>query len=153
MCQVTRFKCGGVALGAGVQHNLSDGVSSLHFINTWSDITRDLSVAIPPFIDRTLLRAREPPTLVFEHIEYHPPPTLKNHDLKSSPKGSSTAMLKFTPEHLSQLKTKCKSEGSSTYKILAANKIVHCHRWSFEVEPSTPTRLLRQCCFHCHTSC
>lgn len=121
MCQVTRFKCGGVALGAGVQHNLSDGVSSLHFINTWSDIARGLSVATPPFIDRTLLRAREPPTPVFEHIEYHPPPTLKNHDLKSSPKGSSTAMLKFTPEHLSQLKTKSKSEGSSTYEILAAH--------------------------------
>ncbi|GJX20555.1 shikimate O-hydroxycinnamoyltransferase-like protein [Tanacetum coccineum] len=46
--QVTHFKCGGVALGCGVFHTLSDGLSSLHFINTWSDVARGLSVSIPP---------------------------------------------------------------------------------------------------------
>ncbi|KAI5675855.1 hypothetical protein M9H77_06805 [Catharanthus roseus] len=120
--QVTRCRCGGVALGAGMQHNLSDGVSSLHFINTWSDMARGFSVAIPPFIDRTLLRAREPPNPIFEHDEYHLPPPLKTHQdqLKSSRKTSSTTVLKLTPEQVSQLKAKSKNEGS-TYEILAAH--------------------------------
>lgn len=105
-----------------MQHNLSDGVSSLHFINTWSDMARGFSVAIPPFIDRTLLRAREPPNPIFEHDEYHLPPPLKTHQdqLKSSRKTSSTTVLKLTPEQVSQLKAKSKNEGS-TYEILAAH--------------------------------
>ncbi|KAL3533054.1 hypothetical protein ACH5RR_006575 [Cinchona calisaya] len=120
--QVTRFKCGGVALGAGVQHNLSDGVSSLHFINTWSDTARGLSIAVPPFIDRTLIRAQDPPMPVYEHIEYYPPPTLKSDSriLKSGPKRSTTAILKLAPEQLGLLKAKSNNEGS-TYEILAAH--------------------------------
>ncbi|CAN4113240.1 unnamed protein product [Withania somnifera] len=105
--QVTRFKCGGVALGGGVFHTLSDGLSSIHFINTWSDIARGLSVAIPPFIDRTLLRARDPPMPSFEHVEYHPPPLLNSES-------------KNRDEQLGLLKTKSKHEGS-TYEILAAH--------------------------------
>ncbi|KAI7728519.1 hypothetical protein M8C21_001037 [Ambrosia artemisiifolia] len=120
--QVTHFKCGGVSLGCGVFHTLSDGLSSLHFINTWSDMARGLSVAIPPFIDRTLLRARDPPTPTHDHVEYHPPPTM---DRKSgSLSKSSTTMLKLTLEQLNTLKAKAKSEGGpnySTYEILAAH--------------------------------
>ncbi|KAJ9548398.1 hypothetical protein OSB04_020941 [Centaurea solstitialis] len=56
--QVTHFKCGGVALGCGVFHTLSDGLSSIHFINTWSDMARGLSIAIPPFIEPTCYHAR-----------------------------------------------------------------------------------------------
>nr|AFP49814.1 caffeoyl-CoA quinic acid caffeoyl transferase 4 [Coffea arabica] len=122
--QVTRFKCGAAALGAGVQHNLSDGVSSLHFINTWSDIARGLTIAVPPFIDRTLIHARDPPVPVFEHVEYYPPPQLKSdsriQELKTGPRASTTAVLKITPEQLSQLKAKANNEGS-TYEILAAH--------------------------------
>ncbi|KAL8235021.1 hypothetical protein R6Q59_021121 [Mikania micrantha] len=123
--QVTHFKCGGVALGCGVFHTLSDGLSSLHFINTWSDMARGLSVAIPPFIDRTLLRAREPPTLTHDHVEYHPPPTMITTTQKSgSLSKSSTTMLKLTLEQLNTLKAKAKNEGGpaySTYEILAAH--------------------------------
>ncbi|CAN4084403.1 unnamed protein product [Withania somnifera] len=87
------------------------------------------SVAIPPFIDRTLLRARDPPMPSFEHVEYHPPPTLnselKNRDSSTGPKPSTTAMLKFSSEQLGLLKSKSKHEGS-TYEILAAPHIWRC---------------------------
>nr|QRI59127.1 hydroxycinnamoyl-coenzyme A: quinate hydroxycinnamoyl transferase [Echinacea purpurea] len=125
--QVTHFKCGGVSLGCGVFHTLSDGLSSLHFINTWSDVARGLSVAIPPFIDRTLLRAREPPTPTHDHVEYHPPPTMTmlNTIQKPGPLSkSSTTMLKLTLDQLNTLKAKTKTEGGpsySTYEILAAH--------------------------------
>lgn len=129
IAQVTYFKCGGVSLGCGVHHTLSDGVSSLHFINTWSDIARGLSIAIPPFIDRTLLRARHPPSPVFDHVEYHPPPSMnapvQNTNSQSSPKAVSTAILKLTLDQLNELKAKTKNDGNtrehSSYVTLAAH--------------------------------
>ncbi|KAD2394232.1 hypothetical protein R6Q59_013226 [Mikania micrantha] len=122
--QVTHFKCGGVGLGCGVHHTLSDGLSSLHFINTWSDMARGLSVAIPPFIDRTLLRAREPPTPTHDHVEYHPPPSMNTTQKSGSLSKSSTTMLKLTLDQLNTLKAKAKNDGGpslSSYEILAAH--------------------------------
>ncbi|XP_060211569.1 shikimate O-hydroxycinnamoyltransferase-like [Lycium barbarum] len=119
--QVTRFKCGGVSLGCGIFHTLSDGISSIHFINTWSEIARGLSVAVPPFINRTLLLARDPPTPAFKHVEYHHPPTLKNvHDQVNNLKSSTTAMFKITSDQLTLLRTRSEHEGS-TYEVLAAH--------------------------------
>ncbi|XP_057847766.2 hydroxycinnamoyltransferase-like [Cryptomeria japonica] len=42
MIQVTKFRCGGVALGTGIQHILADGVSSLHFVNSFCDVAREI---------------------------------------------------------------------------------------------------------------
>lgn len=122
MLQVTRFKCGGVSIGYGILHTLVDGVSGIHFFNAWSEITRGLPVVtVPPFIDRSLLRARDPPTPAFDHVEYHPPPTLKNiHDQVNVPNSSTTAMFKITSDQLTLLKTRSEHKGS-TYKVLAAH--------------------------------
>ncbi|KAI3709266.1 hypothetical protein L2E82_39026 [Cichorium intybus] len=121
--QVTRFKCGGVSLGCGVHHTLSDGFSSLHFINTWSDVARGLSVAIPPFNDRTLLRARDPPTPMYDHVEYHPPPSLITPPENHKPPASTT-ILRLTLDQINDLKSKGKGDGSvyhSTFVIIAAH--------------------------------
>lgn len=124
VAQVTRFKCGGVSLGLGIHHTLADGLAGLHFVNTWSDVARGLSVAMPPFIDRTLLRARDPPTPTFHHVEYHPPPSL-NTPNNSSLNNVSTTILKLTLDHLNKLKSSAKNDGNtkdhSTYEILAAH--------------------------------
>ena len=63
------FKRGGVSLEVGWLHTLADGCSAVHFINAWSDMTRVISIAIPPFIVRSLLRARDPPSTTFHHTE------------------------------------------------------------------------------------
>ncbi|KAL6200254.1 hypothetical protein ACLB2K_030036 [Fragaria x ananassa] len=67
LVQITYFKCGGVALCVRLDHHLADGLSALHFINTWSDIARGADIAIPPTIDRTLLRARDQPRTLLDH--------------------------------------------------------------------------------------
>ncbi|KAH6555256.1 hypothetical protein KP509_1Z269900 [Ceratopteris richardii] len=87
--QVTFFKCGGVSLGVGMQHHVADGMSGLHFINTWAKMARGGDLDIKPFMDRTLLKARQPSTPKFEHIEYHPPPALlpESNDNKVSQNG------------------------------------------------------------------
>ncbi|KAF8407283.1 hypothetical protein HHK36_006410 [Tetracentron sinense] len=125
--QVTYFKCGGVSLGVGMQHSVADGASGLHFINTWSDIARGLDLSIPPIIDRSLIRARDPLSPVFDHIEFHPPPSMKTRiKSQSGPEQTSQAIFKITREQLRNLKAKPKEEDGntvnySTYETLAGH--------------------------------
>ncbi|KAL3511992.1 hypothetical protein ACH5RR_024709 [Cinchona calisaya] len=126
--QVTYFKCGGVSLGVGMQHHAADGFSGLHFINTWSDMARGLDLTLPPFIDRTLLRARDTPQPQFQHIEYQPPPALKvPSQTAEKPELSDTAVsiFKLTKDQISALKAKSKEDGNtigySSYEMLAGH--------------------------------
>ncbi|KAG4944922.1 hypothetical protein JHK87_040929 [Glycine soja] len=133
VASVTYFKCGGVSLGVGMQHHVADGASGLHFINAWSDVARGLDISLPPFIDRTLLRARDPPHPVFDHIEYKPPPAMKTplqQQLQSSkPVASDSAVavstVKLTRDQLSTLKGKSREDGNrisySSYEMLAGH--------------------------------
>nr|AEM63675.1 hydroxycinnamoyl CoA shikimate/quinate hydroxycinnamoyl transferase [Platycodon grandiflorus] len=126
--QVTYFKCGGVSLGVGMQHHVADGASGLHFINTWSDMARGLDVTLPPFIDRTLLRARDPPQPAFPHIEYQPAPTMKAPlepaNAQSVPE-TEISIFKLTREQLNALKAKSKEDGNtvsySSYEMLSGH--------------------------------
>ncbi|GMJ08528.1 hydroxycinnamoyl-CoA shikimate/quinate hydroxycinnamoyl transferase [Hibiscus trionum] len=122
LLQVTKFKCGGVCLGVGFQHTLGDGTSALHFINSWADTARGLSPAIAPFIDRTLLRARDPPTPKFHHVEYDPPPSMKS--TPDDPKSSVVSTFMLTVNQLNTLKAKANANGGtkySSFNILAAH--------------------------------
>ncbi|KAK1260024.1 Omega-hydroxypalmitate O-feruloyl transferase [Acorus gramineus] len=67
VAQVTKFKCGGFTLGLGMSHCMLDGVAAMDFINSWSETTRGLPLSLPPFLDRTLLKSRDPPL-----IDHHP---------------------------------------------------------------------------------
>ncbi|KAK4487072.1 hypothetical protein RD792_006387 [Penstemon davidsonii] len=124
LLQVTHFKCGGVCLGVKVEHHLSDGLSALHFINTWADIARGLDITIPPVIDRSLLSARRPPQPQFDHIEYNQPaPTMKvpsNASLETI-----LSVFKLTRDQLNALKSKCKDKEDdvtySLYEVLAGH--------------------------------
>uniref|UniRef100_A0A7N0TI89 Shikimate O-hydroxycinnamoyltransferase n=1 Tax=Kalanchoe fedtschenkoi TaxID=63787 RepID=A0A7N0TI89_KALFE len=122
--QVTYFKCGGVSLGVGMQHHVADGASGLHFINTWSDVARGLDVTIPPFIDRTLLRARDPPLPAFYHVEYQPAPPMK-FPLQASLDSTAVSIFRITREQLNTLKAKAKENGNlinySSYEMLAGH--------------------------------
>ncbi|MFQ6645404.1 hypothetical protein Gotur_020095, partial [Gossypium turneri] len=127
--QVTRFKCGGVCLGVGIQHTLGDGAAALHFINSWADTSRGLTPAIAPFIDRTLLRARDPPTPKLHHVEYDPSPALKSASKSQSDdhKPSIVSTLELTADQLNTLKAKAKVANAnggikySSFNILAAH--------------------------------
>ncbi|CAN1190770.1 Shikimate O-hydroxycinnamoyltransferase [Linum perenne] len=133
--QVTFFKCGGVSLGVGMQHHAADGFSGLHFVNTWSDMSRGLDLTLPPFIDRTLLRARDPPRPAFHHIEYQPPPTLKTEKTSSAAAvaaektdtaaPAAVSIFKLTKDQLNALKSKSKEAGNtiiySSYEMLAGH--------------------------------
>ncbi|KAH6830863.1 hydroxycinnamoyl-CoA shikimate/quinate hydroxycinnamoyl transferase [Perilla frutescens var. hirtella] len=124
LLQITRFKCGGVSLGVANEHHVADGIASLHYINTWSDIARGATSAAttPPSMDRRLLSARNPPQPQFPHIEYQPPPSLE------TPLDISETSLKtfgLTRDQLNTLKQKCKHGGDdrsyTTYEVIAGH--------------------------------
>ncbi|GMJ15869.1 hydroxycinnamoyl-CoA shikimate/quinate hydroxycinnamoyl transferase [Hibiscus trionum] len=118
--QVTTFKCGGVSLGVSIHHTLVDGHSGNHFINSWADTARGVSPSIAPVLDRTILRARDPPTPKFHHVEFEPSP-----ELQSISKPSTASAFKITAEQVKALKSKVNEASSntkySTYNILAAH--------------------------------
>ncbi|XP_050369604.1 shikimate O-hydroxycinnamoyltransferase-like [Argentina anserina] len=102
LVQITYLKCGGVALGVLLDHHLADGLSALHFINTWSDIARGVDNAIPPTIDRTLLRARDQPRTLLDHnhhIVYQP-----WIDHQSTGEETVVSVFTFTREKINILK-------------------------------------------------
>ncbi|PKA57606.1 Shikimate O-hydroxycinnamoyltransferase [Apostasia shenzhenica] len=149
--QVTHFKCGGAALGVGMQHHVADGYSGLHFINSWSDVARGLAVSLPPFIDRSLLRARDPPAPSFPHLEYHPAPSMPsaasaNATAKSASKtASAVAIFNVTRTQLSILKSKASGGGGgfpafSSYALLAAH-VWRCACAARGLPSDQPTKL------------
>ncbi|KAF8765317.1 hypothetical protein HU200_008690 [Digitaria exilis] len=131
MLQVTYFKCGGVSLGVGMHHYAADGISGVHFINSWSDLCRGTQIPVMPILDRTLLVCRDPPTPSFKHVEYEPSPAmlpLEAQDLTSNnlePSAPPAGIFKLTPLDLSRLRSQLPKGGGaphfSTYAILAAH--------------------------------
>ncbi|KAJ0750960.1 putative quinate O-hydroxycinnamoyltransferase [Helianthus annuus] len=124
--QVTYFKCGGVSLGVGLHHHVVDGWSSLHFMNTWSDIARGLDITLVPVIDRALVRPRDPPQPIFEHVEYHPDPTLKSPlQVPLDKTKTINSIFKLTRDQLNVMKAKSKEDGNtinySSFEILSAH--------------------------------
>ncbi|GLJ22649.1 hypothetical protein SUGI_0426620 [Cryptomeria japonica] len=123
MIQVTKFKCGGFALGTAIQHILSDGASSLHFVNSLCDVARGLQVHLLPHLDRSPLRSRNPPIVSFSHQEYAPPPTLL-HQEKDDEKATVGA-FNLSKAQVSDLKAKARdnplNKTYSTFVSLAAH--------------------------------
>nr|ABK24776.1 unknown [Picea sitchensis] len=68
--QATRFKCGGFTVGAGLNHCLFDGISSFDFTVNLASIIRGESLKVTPDLDRTILKARVPQRIDYEHLEY-----------------------------------------------------------------------------------
>ncbi|KAG1370164.1 Omega-hydroxypalmitate O-feruloyl transferase, partial [Cocos nucifera] len=70
VAQVTKFKCGGFILGLAMNHCMFDGLGAMEFVNSWAETARGLPLSVPPFIDRNVLKARNPPVISFPHHEF-----------------------------------------------------------------------------------
>ncbi|CAL5031194.1 unnamed protein product [Urochloa decumbens] len=146
--QVTYFKCGGVSLGVGIYHNVADGMSSLHFINSWSDLCHGTQISVMPFIDHTLLRACDPPIPSFQHVEYQPAPAM----LSSMPQAfasksvppAAVGIFKLTLTDLTRLRSQLPAGECaprfSTYVILAAHAW-RCVSLAYGLPPKQSTKL------------
>ncbi|EAZ09138.1 hypothetical protein OsI_31408 [Oryza sativa Indica Group] len=118
MVQVTFLKCGGVAVGTGMHHVTMDGAGAFQFIRTWTGLSRGLDAAAAspslPSHDRTLLRARSPPHVPFEHPVYSP------SYLNGLPRPFVTRVYSVPPKLLADIKGDC-APGVFTYGAVTAH--------------------------------
>ncbi|KAK9090067.1 hypothetical protein Sjap_023244 [Stephania japonica] len=70
VAQVTRFKCGGFVLGLCMNHCMFDGIGAMEFVSSWGETARGLPLSIPPYLDRSIIKARVPPKIEFTHQEF-----------------------------------------------------------------------------------
>ncbi|KAL6633387.1 hypothetical protein ACP70R_026058 [Stipagrostis hirtigluma subsp. patula] len=122
MFQVTFFKCGGVCVGAAIHHTAADGLAALDFVNTWAVIARGVSgeAAPRPWLDRTLLRARCPPVVHFDHAEY----SRRGGGSKTAKVPFDSAILPMSKAQVDALKA-----GGAGGKKLSTFKAVVAHVW------------------------
>ncbi|XP_010051711.1 spermidine hydroxycinnamoyl transferase [Eucalyptus grandis] len=112
LVQVTKFRCGGLALSLSISHVVADGLSAAHFYNEWAWLARGEPLNIEPYYDRKVLWVGEdpsgarlpPPNL--ELSEFNHPPLLIGHanNLEQRMKKTALAMLKVTKTQVETLK-------------------------------------------------
>ncbi|XP_027122942.1 omega-hydroxypalmitate O-feruloyl transferase-like [Coffea arabica] len=142
--QVTKFKCGGFVLGLCMNHCMFDGIGAMEFVNSWGEVARGLPLKVPPFMDRTILKARNPPKIEFPH-----------HEFAEIDDTSNTAELYkeemhyrsfcFDPEKLEKLKRKALEDGAlakcTTFEALSAF-IWRSRSQALKMKPDQKTKLL-----------
>lgn len=112
--QVTKFSCGAFAVGIAMNHCMADGLSAVEFMNSWGETARGLPLSIPPYIDRTLLKARDPPIIEFPHNEFLDIPDISNtHELYEEEEMVYRSFY-FNTEKLGRLKNTSLVDGGLT---------------------------------------
>ncbi|XP_022882252.1 methanol O-anthraniloyltransferase-like [Olea europaea var. sylvestris] len=121
--QVTRFICGGFALGIQLNHTMADGYGIMQFLNAISELVKGASSpSIPPVWQREQhLNARSPPRITCIHNEYEQIP--QSTDILDSDKLIRAAIF-FSPEDIQALYNHLSSSGSfhscSRFDLIAA---------------------------------
>lgn len=136
--QVTLFKCGGACLGVGIHHTAADGLAALDFVNSWATIARADDVGVPapsPCLDRTLLRARSPPSVRFDHAEYS-----RRAGGSSKPIAFDSAILPLSKIQVDALKGDGGGKRLSTFKAVVAH-VWRCACTARELAPTEDSRL------------
>jgi shikimate O-hydroxycinnamoyltransferase len=110
--QVTKFKCGGVALGVARHHRVADGEAASKFMEAWACACKGLPIA-PILHDRGALMPNDPPMPMFPHEEYKKPP-LKLEAAKPSLSQLVRKKLHFDLETLQRIKSSGVREGGFT---------------------------------------
>ncbi|KAI3811504.1 hypothetical protein L1987_21228 [Smallanthus sonchifolius] len=149
--QVTRFACGGFSLGFNISHVVADGQSALHFVSEWARVCRGESLDTPPYLDRKVLRAGDPPRTceMINHEEYGPPPVLIDDQSGENEREKETTvtMLKLTTTQVDKLRNKAnQSRKSETSHGFTQYEAITAHIWRTSCKarnhkPEQPTAL------------
>ncbi|GAV81602.1 Transferase domain-containing protein [Cephalotus follicularis] len=144
VAQVTKFTCGGFVLGLCMNHCMFDGIGAMEFVNSWGETSRGLPLNVPPFKDRSILKARNPPKIEFSHKEF-----AEIADISDTSKLYEEEMLYrsfcFDPEKLDHLKKNAKEDGllakCTTFEALSAF-VWRARCQALKMKPDQQTKLL-----------
>ncbi|KAJ7518448.1 hypothetical protein O6H91_21G069500 [Diphasiastrum complanatum] len=104
--QATVFKCGGVALGFSASHAVSDGKGATEFMKAWGEIYMRGNVSLQPYLDRSLLFARDPPIVTIpipRHIASMQIPGESMDPFPSETDGTRSKIFCFQEHNINEL--------------------------------------------------
>ncbi|XP_054804754.1 spermidine hydroxycinnamoyl transferase-like [Prosopis cineraria] len=112
LVQLTTFRCGGFSIGIALSHTVADGPAALHFMSEWARVTRGETLQTPPFLDRSVFRAGQPPLagspppILNDYPEYGSPALLlgQSDTLEERKEKTTTAMLRITKDQVEKLR-------------------------------------------------
>ncbi|KZV44555.1 omega-hydroxypalmitate O-feruloyl transferase [Dorcoceras hygrometricum] len=146
VAQVTKFKCGGFVLGLCVNHCMFDGIAAMEFVNCWSEIARGIPLESPPFIDRSILRSRNPPRIGFAHNEFADIEDISNTSQLYNTQEIHYRSFCFDPKKLHSIKSKAlqghlSPQKCSTFEALSAF-VWRARIKALNLAPNQQTKLL-----------
>lgn len=127
-----------------MNHCMFDGIGAMEFVNDWGELARGLPLKTPPFMDRTILKARNPPKPEFPHHEF-----AEINDVSNSAELYRQEMIyrsfSFDPEKLEHLKKKALEDGAlkkcTTFEALSAF-VWRSRSEALDLSPDQQTKLL-----------
>ncbi|XP_042492297.1 omega-hydroxypalmitate O-feruloyl transferase-like isoform X3 [Macadamia integrifolia] len=143
--QVTRFKCGGFVLGMTINHCMVDGITAMEFVNSWAETARGLPFTVPPFLDRSILRSRQPPKIEFTHNEFKEINDVSNMATLFQEEQILYRSFFFDPEKLTHLKKMAMEDGTikSCTSFTALTALVwRARSKALKMKPDQQTKLL-----------
>ncbi|MED6133054.1 hypothetical protein PIB30_024733 [Stylosanthes scabra] len=137
LAQVTKFHGGGndVAIGIALSHPMSDGVSSIQFINSWAKLTRGDALGPDefPFLDRMVFTASSLPALRrFDHPEFKRPPIVlgRTDNIEEQKKKTRATTLKLRAEQVQKLRQKANiGDSESKQRPVSRFEAIGAHIW------------------------
>lgn len=142
---MTKFKCGGFVLGLGMNHCMHDGIAAMEFVNSWGETARGLPLKVPPFLDRSILKARNPPQVEFQHKEFAEIEDISETSTKVYKEEMHYRSFCFDPVKLELLKQKAKEDGvlekCTTFEALTAF-VWRARTQALRMKPDQQTKLL-----------
>ncbi|KAA8526616.1 hypothetical protein F0562_008181 [Nyssa sinensis] len=143
--QVTRFKCGGFVLGMTINHCMTDGISAMEFVNSWAETARGISLTIPPFLDRSILRSRQPPNIKYNHDEFLEISDISNMASLYQEDQMIYKSFEFDPAKLARLKKIALEDGviksCTSFTVLTA-LVWRARSKALKMKPTQQTKLL-----------
>ncbi|KAK4779088.1 hypothetical protein SAY86_006616 [Trapa natans] len=145
--QATKFKCGGIVLGLCMNHCMFDGLGAMQFVNSWGETARGLPLKVPPFLDRTILRARDPPKVEFDHHEFAEVEDVSDTCKLYEEEGMSYQSFFFDPEKLDRLKRTAMEDGIALARPCTTFEALSAFVWrartrALRMHPHQKTKLL-----------
>ncbi|KAK8686339.1 hypothetical protein V6N13_125364 [Hibiscus sabdariffa] len=121
--QVTKFKCGGFSIGMSMNQCMLDGIAVMEFVNGWGEVTRGLPLKTPPFLDKTMLKPRNPPTIEFQHHEFDEIEDISNTNMLYEEEEMAYKSFLFDSDKLGRLKEQAIEDGAlskcTTFQVFA----------------------------------
>lgn len=98
-------------LGLAMNHCMYDGIGAMEFVNSWAETARGVPLSTPPVVNRSVLKARDPPQIKYPHKEF-----LQIEDLSQKQDlllGEDLVFKSFcfSPEALERLKKTAMEDG------------------------------------------